>query len=252
MDIKVTSIEHAPEDVSAQTSFSAPLSSRFVLVAVLYAGLGLCVQMHAQSPSPSEIKNLSPDKKWEYDCPQSIEYECAPEVLNAGTGETVVDLDGDLNVYGKYSKRSSIEWAPDSKRFAFNFSQPAAHAFCETIAFYELHGDKWELLESLAKPNSISKTISKAINGALAVERTKKHLKAKATSATEIVAKVHEWTDPDTAIVYAYEEDGEETGKTVRGDFLFTLKFDEAGKLKVVKTQQLSEEESQKYQDPQN
>jgi hypothetical protein len=51
-----------------------------------------------------------------------------------------------------------------------------------------------------------------------------------------------------TVIVYAYEEDGEETGKTVRADFLFTLKFDEAGKLKIVKTQQLSEEESKKYQ----
>ena len=64
---------------------------------------------------------------------------------------------------------------------------------------------------------------------------------------------MHEWTDPDTVIVYAYEEDGEETGKTVRVDFLFTLKFDEAGKLKIVKTRQLSEEESKKYQqDSQN
>jgi hypothetical protein len=51
--------------------------------------------MHAQSPSPPEVKNLSPDKKWEYDCPQSIEYECAPEVVKAGTDEIVVDLDGD-------------------------------------------------------------------------------------------------------------------------------------------------------------
>jgi hypothetical protein len=229
------------------------MSSRFVLIAVLYACLGLCAQMHAQSPSPSEVKNLSPDKKWEYACPQSIEYECAPEVVKAGTNETVVDLDGDLNVYGKYSKRSNIAWAPDSKRFAFNFSQPAAHAFYETLAFYELHGDKWEMLESLAKANPISKAISKAISGGLAVERTKKHIKAKATGAIEIVAKVHEWTDPDTVIVYAYEEDGEETGKTVRVDFLFTLKFDEAGKFKIVKTQQLSEEESQKYQqDSQN
>jgi len=59
---------------------------------------------------------------------------------------------------------------------------------------------------------------------------------------------VHEWTDPDTVIVYAYEEDGEETGKTIRVDFFFTLKFDEAGTLKIVKTQQLSEEESHKYQ----
>jgi hypothetical protein len=209
--------------------------------------------MHAQSPSPSEVKNLSPDKKWEYDCPQSIEYECAPEVVNAGTDETVVDLDADLNVYGKYSKRSNIAWALDSKRFAFNFPQPAAHAFYETVAFYELHGDKWEMLESLAKTNPISKTISKAISGGLAVERTKKHIKARATGATEIVAKVREWTDSDTVIVYAYEEDGEETGKTIRADFLFTLKFDEAGKLKIVKTQQLSEAESQKYQqDSQN
>jgi hypothetical protein len=139
--------------------------------------------MHAQSPSLSEAKNLSPDKKWEYDCPQSIECECAPEVIKAGTNETVVDLDGDLNVYGKYSTRSNIAWAPDSKRFAFNFSQPAAHAFYETLAFYELHGDKWEMLESLAKANPISKAISKAISGGLAVERTKKHIKAKATAA---------------------------------------------------------------------
>ena len=85
------------------------------------------------------------------------------------------------------------------------------------------------------------------ISGSLAVERKKQHIKAKATGATEIVAKVHEWTDPNTILVHAYEEDGEETGKTVRVDFLFTLKFDEAGKLKIVKTQQLSENESQKY-----
>ena len=108
---------------------------------------------------------------------------------------------------------------PDSKRFAFNFPQPAAHAFYETLAFYELHGDKWEMLESLAKANPISKAISKAISGGLAVERTKKHIKAKATGAIEIVAKVHEWTDPDTAIVYAYEEDGEETGKLFASTF---------------------------------
>jgi len=81
----------------------------------------------------------------------------------------------------------------------------------------------------------------------------KKHIKAKATAATEIVAKVHEWTDPDTVIVYALRRRWGGNGKTVRVDFLFTLKFDEAGKLKIVKTQQLSEEESQKYQqDSQN
>src|SRR5205814_3426256 len=148
-------------------------------------------------------------------------------------------LDADSLVCGTHPKRSNIRWAPESTRAAFNSAQPAADAFYATVAFYELHGDKWEMLESLAKANPISKAISKAVSGGLAVERTKKHIKAKATAATEIVAKVHEWTDPDTVIVYAYEEDGEETGKTIRVDFLFTLKFDEAGKLKIVKTQQL-------------
>jgi hypothetical protein len=81
-----------------------------------------CVRkMHAQSPSPPEVKNLSPDKKWEYDCPQSIEYECSPEVVKAATNEIVVDLDGDLNVYGKYSKRSNIAWGTGFEAFRFQF-----------------------------------------------------------------------------------------------------------------------------------
>lgn len=239
--------------------------SRFLTIATLLLFLPYTRQLHAQSASPmpsaqqnatgqqSDAKSLSPDKNWKYDCPESIEYECSPELVKVGSDEIAVDLDSDLDVYGKYSKRSNIVWAPDSKRFAFNFPQPAAHAFYETLAVYELHGDKWKMLESLAKANSISKAISKAINGVLAVERTKKHMKAKASAATEIVAKAHEWTDPNTILVYAYEEDGEETGKTVRADFLFTLTVDAAGKLKIVKTQQLSETESQKYErDPQS
>jgi len=161
------------------------MNSRFLTIATLLLSWSYSEQMRAQSPSPtasakqnaidqqSDANSLSPDKNWEYDCPESVEYECSPEVVKAGSDETVVDLDGDLNVYGKYSKRSNIVWAPDSKRFAFNFSQPAAHAFYETIAFYELHGDKWEMSESLANANPISKAISKAISGGLAVERTK-------------------------------------------------------------------------------
>jgi hypothetical protein len=47
--------------VRANAIYRAIMSSRFVLIAVLYACLGLCAQMHAQSPSPAEVKNLSPD-----------------------------------------------------------------------------------------------------------------------------------------------------------------------------------------------
>ena len=113
----------------------------------------------------------------------------------------------------------------------------------------------WATYESrFLSPRNLTNVLRQtSINGVLAVERTKKHMKAKASAATEIVAKAHEWTDPNTILVYAYEEDGEETGKTVRADFLFTLTVDAAGKLKIVKTQQLSETESQKYErDPQS
>jgi hypothetical protein len=236
------------------------MKSRSLTIALLFAGLIFGAHLRAQSPSPtaspernatdeqSPGKNLSPDGKWKYDCRESIKYECLAEVVNAATNEVAVDLDGDLNVYGKYSKRSNLVWAPDSKRFAFNFPGPAPHAFYESVAFYQLRSDNWVLLQSLAKTNPVSKAISRAIDARLAAERTKKHLKAKATSASDVVTKVHEWSDPDTVIIYAYEEDGEASGQTVRADFLFTVKIDDAGKFKLVKTQQLSEEESQKYQ----
>src|SRR5215472_1535754 len=42
--------------------------TRRAVIAVFYACLVLCGQMHAQSPSTSEVKRRSPDKKWEYDC----------------------------------------------------------------------------------------------------------------------------------------------------------------------------------------
>jgi hypothetical protein len=231
------------------------MNSRCLTIAFLLVSLTLAAQVRAQSPSPehnstdqqSAGKNVSPDGKWEYDCAESIGYECSAEVMKTGSGDVTVDLDGDLKVYGKYSKRSNLVWAPDSKRFAFNYAYPAPHMFNETVAFYQLRGGKWKMQRSLAEANPISKAISKAIDGALAIERGKKHLKANSTAATEIVTKVHEWTDPNTVIILAYEEDGEESGETVRADFLFTVKFDPTGKLKIVKTQQLSEEESQKY-----
>jgi hypothetical protein len=232
------------------------MKSLSLTIGLLFAGLTLGAPLRAQSASPeanpaehqSAAKKLSPDGKWKYDCRESIKYECLAELVNAATNEVVVNLDGDLDVYGKYSKRSNLVWAPDSKRFAFNFPGAASHAFYETVAFYQLRGDQWVLLQSLAKPSPVSKAISKVIDGRLASERTRKHLAAKSTSASDIVTKVHEWSDPTTAIIYSYEEDGAASGETVRADFLFTVKIDDAGKLKLVKTEQLSEEESQKYQ----
>jgi len=55
-------------------------------------------------------RDLSPDKQW----------ECkAGEIVKAGATQVVLDLNQELEVYGP---ETEIVWAPDSKRFGFNYS----------------------------------------------------------------------------------------------------------------------------------
>ena len=60
------------------------------------------------------------------------------------------------------------------------------------------------------------------------------------------VLKVRKWTDADTAILYApcY---GRMSGELEAG-FLFTVKFDDAGNWKIVKTHQMSKMELEEAQ----
>jgi hypothetical protein len=45
-----------------------------------------------------------------------------------------------------------------------------------------------------------------------------------------------------------YQQDAEDVGGGFGADVLFTIKFEEAGKWKIVKTQQMSEKEAEKYE----
>ena len=60
------------------------------------------------------------------------------------------------------------------------------------------------------------------------------------------VFKVRNWTDANTAILYApcYERPSGE----LKAGFLFTLKFDSAGNWKIVKTHQMSKKELEEEQ----
>jgi hypothetical protein len=59
-----------------------------------------------------------------------------------------------------------------------------------------------------------------------------------------------QWTDPDTALVYASDveavKDDPDRG-FFEASFLFTLKFDQSGQCKIVKSQRLSDKEREKY-----
>jgi DNA-binding beta-propeller fold protein YncE len=174
-----------------------------------------------------DVSSTSPDKKWEFVGGEE------PRILDAATKQVVLEIS---------EGRGGMIWAPNSKRFAFSYRDHGSHGYIsESAAFYELRGDKWEELGSLADDVS---------GGSQLAHLLKKHLPKKFNprdcSSNSDVLDFREWTDASTAILYApcYRPDSEK----VKAGFLFTLKFDAAGKWKIVKTHQMSEKEVEKIE----
>ena len=174
-----------------------------------------------------DVSSTSPDKKWEF--VEGME----PKILDAATKKVVLEIS---------QGRGGLIWAPDSKRFAFSYREHGSHGYVsESAAFYELRGDKWEELGSLA--DGIS-------GGSQLAHLLKKHLPKKFNprdcSSNSDVLDFREWSDASTAIFYApcYRPDSEK----VKAGFLFTLKFDADSKWKIVKTHQMSQKEIEKME----
>jgi hypothetical protein len=188
------------------------------------------------APNPSSV---SPDKKWEYNCGEYGRGDCYPEIVKAGTTERALDLDQELDVYGPDSRDAEVLWAPDSKRFAFNYSPTHAHYYVWiTVAFYELRGEQWVALPSLLKESERSQVVQ------LAKEQLPKKLRGRREAARRDILKIRRWIDRDTAILYAYSV----WDDAAKAAFLFTVKFDAGGKPKIVKTERLPEKEAEKEQ----
>jgi hypothetical protein len=222
-----------------------PMSTRFAAIAnvLLLLWLSSLISAFSQAPtstaSPSR-SSISPDKRWEYRCePYADHTECVPKIVRVGTTEVVLDLQQELTVSGSESVDARIFWTPDSKRFAFNYSPiHAHHTTYETVAFYQVNGDRWVRLASPVEETEHSQL----------VELAKKHLlkgfKPRTCATERDVLKLRSWADPNTAILYGpcY---GRTSGELEAG-FLFTLKFDDAGNWKIVKTHQMSKKEIEK------
>jgi len=179
--------------------------------------------------------SLSPDKKWQYNCGEYAPGYCYPEILKAGTTERAVDLDQKLSVNGPEARDAEILWAPDSKRFGFNYSPPHAHhTRFTTVAFYQLRGDKWVALRDLPdyllrrRPDYLPKGFNP---------------RNCAREWDEL--KLREWTDANTAILYAPCHG---RSSEVNAAFLLTLKFDDAGNWKIIKAHQMSKKELEEEQ----
>jgi hypothetical protein len=201
-------------------------------VLIVVACATTCVFSDAQeSPSPAEEQSpISPDKKWEYRCSEYGFGNCYPEIVKAGTADRAVDLDQELPVSGGESSDAEVMWAPDSKRFAFNYSPlHAHHTTYKTVAFYQLRGDKWVALRNpqdyflRRRPDRLPK----GFNPRQCVREWDE-------------VKLRTWTDANTAILYVPCYD---RSRDLKAAFLFTLKFDGAGNWKIIKTRQMSTKE---------
>jgi sugar lactone lactonase YvrE len=169
-------------------------------------------------------RNLSPDKQWEYK---------RGEIVKAGATQVVLDLDQELEVYGP---ETEIVWAPDSKRFGFNYSPlHAHHTTYNKVAFYQLRGDKWVALHSPSDASEPSQLLQSPLKDHLPKGFNPRHC---APEWDEL--KLRTWTDANTAILYApcYGRSAD-----LKAAFLLTLKFDDAGNWKIVKTHQMSKKE---------
>ncbi len=175
---------------------------------------------------------FSPDKQWEF---QRAGGDW-PGIVKAGTTQVVLDLSKNV----PHGRDTEIVWAPDSKRFAFNYSPShMAHTTYEKTAFYQLRGDKWVPLRPPADEAS-----SRGQLVQLARERFPKSAYPRRvldSSPTRDVMTARSWTDANTLLLYGHAAwSGLKSGSPAAA-YLITLRFDAAGNWKLVNTQQTAD-----------
>src|SRR6266480_2310865 len=186
---------------------------------------------------------ISPDKKWEYQPDES-----QPKITSAGTSEVALDLSDQTGGNGFGS--ATVIWAPDSKRFAFNYGQGRSHS----TSLYQLRGDEWKALKS--PDDEVSDITDKLIAAQLKRKGLSEKKLSKEKKYLRLISwtpKVINWEDSNTADLNASLQQvialRKEPGEMFDGfssDLLVTLKFDDAGNWKIVKTHSMSQKEVEK------
>ena len=201
----------------------------------------------AESSPQASTDSISPVKKWEY---KPATHDGGPQIVKAGTDEAAGDLSDDCDI-GSCGESANVQWAPDSKRFAFDWGQGRAHQ----SSFYQLRNDHWEPVKP-APDEEASERAQRDIEAqlkrkGLSTEKLeKKGLYLRYIWSEE---KLDRWIDANTALLYtglrkviAKREDPGEMSDEFGADFLFTIKFDAAGNWKIVKTHSMSQKEVDK------
>jgi len=186
----------------------------------------------AQEGKREQQRSYSPDKKWEFS---------SDTIVRAGATEPALQLSDKCG--GANGECEPPLWSPDSKRFALNAPDQGRY---QPTSFYQLNGDQWKELPP--PPDAIGDVLDKVI-----FARMKKMGRLPKKTPIRLISnpiRTIQWTDPNTALVYAADveavKDDPDRG-FFEASFLFTLKFDQSGEFKIVKSQRLSDKEREKY-----
>jgi hypothetical protein len=211
----------------------------YALISLWFSGIG---SVSSETPTPTGSPNpssLSPDKKWEFSGGDDA------RLVKAGTNEVAWKLSEECNLGGS-SENSAPLWAPDSKRFAFyGCGQAKEHL----TLLYQLRDDRWVALKTPGDGDELSELVGNNIEAQAKKKRVPKETFLHMQSWT---VEPERWLDSNTLVVYAamaevvHHYDGPYAGQGFGADLLVTLKLDDAGNWKIVKTHQMSDKEVQK------
>jgi hypothetical protein len=225
--------------------FAAPcIDSRMkCLLGVSFLVSSLALSGIAQDSEPAETRSQSPDGKWEYHLlgpndEQSLDQ--TPVVVKADTDDVAVKLPEDA--VNSFLRSAFVVWAPDSKRFAFNYQAGSRYV---TTGVYELRSGKWQRVRSPEK--EASQTLERAKAAQIREAKLPASIYQRRIWDTFRVIK---WPDARTALLYAYSiravPSSEEDTSDIEAYYLFTLKFDGNGHWRIVNSKKLSAEEREK------
>ena len=147
------------------------------------------------SPDSSDRGSVSPDKKWEYEPDES-----ARKIVKAGTNEVALDLSD--QPAGNGFSYATVIWAPDSKRFAFNYGQGRTHA----ASLYQFRGNEWKALKLPDDEDKILQRADDIVAGQLKRKGLSKEKLSKKDLYLRLIwwtVKLDRWVDSNTAILYA-------------------------------------------------
>jgi hypothetical protein len=224
-------------------SVKTPTMKYRLMLVIAFVGVISCIFCNAQESSPpaEEHTSVSPDNKWEY-----LGGEDEAKIVASDTKQVVLHLPD--------QGPGDVVWAPDSKRFAFNWGQGRTR---ET-AFYQLRDDQWVALGFPSENDEFEKQENDIVAGQLkkdGLSEKKLEKQGKLLRLIWSTIKVDRWLDSNTAIVHtslrqvaARRDAPGEMDNGYGADLLFTIKFDLSGNWKIVKTHRMSEKEVKEHQ----